>query len=153
MDSTQSSKPEQRLIQFIKRNKQYMPRVINFEKEAGSSSHFALNYWRDLLADLMVSMGFYISDTPASQTGNKFNRAYKYAYHIRAGTMLINSDIQPLYENGERYDFVQELGNQLVFLNPDKDIMKQYRSPDESDAVAYGFEKLLQSIGGLNVKV
>ena len=64
--------------------------------------------------------------------------------------MLINKDIPLIYDNsGQAYNPVNELGNQLVYLNPDKEVMKNYRSPDESDSVAYAFEKLQQSIGGL----
>lgn len=151
LDSTTSSKPEGRLINFIKRNQEYFPRVVNFEREPASSSHYALNYWRQILTDLSAKLGFYITDTPASQTGNKYNRAYKYAYHLRNGTMFVNRDIPVIYEGNEAYDPVQELGNQLVYLHPDKKVMANYRSPDESDAVAYGFEKLLESIGGLKI--
>lgn len=153
LDSTTSSKPEHRLINFIKRNRQYLPRVINFEREQGSAPHYALNYWRNLLADLMVEIGCYVTDTTASSTGGKYNRAYPYAYHIRNGTMLINSDIPVLYDEGEPYNPVDELGNQLVFLHPDKEVMKDFRSPDESDAVSYGWHKLQESIGGLALKV
>ena len=151
--STKSSKPEYRLMEFIRRNQRYLPRVINFEREPGSSSHYALNYWRNLLQDLSNRMGFYVTDTSASSTGSKYNRAYKYAYHIRNGNLLINKDIPIIYDEGEPYDPVKELGNQLIFLHPDKDVMANYRSPDESDCVSYGFEKLLESISGLKIDV
>ena len=154
LDSTTSSKPENRLINFILRNQQYMPRVINFEREQGSAPHYALNYWRNLLADLSSEIGFYITDTTASSTGSKYNRAYPVAYHIRNGTLLVNADIQAIYDNpSEPYYPVNEFGNQLVYLNPDKEVMKEFSSPDESDSVAYAFEKLQESIGGLALKV
>ena len=150
LDSTTNGQPEQRLINFIYRNRRYLPRVVNFEREQGSASKFALNYWRDILAQVCAELGCYVTDTPASSTGSKYNRAYGYAYHIRNGTMLINKDIPLIYDNsGQAYNPVNELGNQLVYLNPDKEVMKNYRSPDESDSVAYAFEKLQQSIGGL----
>lgn len=150
LDSTTNGQPEQRLINFLYRNRQYLPRVINFEREQGSASKFALNYWRDILAQACAELGCYVTDTPASSTGSKYNRAYGYAYHIRNGTMLINKDIPLIYDNpGQAYNPVNELGNQLVYLNPDKEVMKNYRSPDESDSVSYAFEKLQQSIGGL----
>ena len=150
--STTSGNPEQSLKSFILRNKQYLPRVINFEKEQGSASKFALNYWRDILSDICSQIGCYVTDTPASSTGSKYNRSYGYAYHIRNGTMLINKDIPLIYENpSEPYNPVRELGNQLVYLHPDKEVMKDFRSPDESDSVAYAFEKLQQSIGGLGL--
>lgn len=152
LDSTTSSKPEHRLINFIRRNQRYYPRVINFEREQGSSPHYALQYWQNLLMDLSTSMGFYVTDTPASSTGSKYNRAYPVAYHIRNGTMLINSDIPVLHEGYEVYNPVDEYGNQLVYLHPDKDVMKQHRSPDESDSVSFAFEKLQASIGGLRLE-
>lgn len=153
LDSTTSSKPEQRLIQFIKRNQRYQPKVINFEREAGSSPHYALTYWRNLLADLSAKLGFYVIDTSASSTGNKYARAYPYAYHIRNGNMLINQDINSIYEGSEVYSPVDELGNQLVYLHPDKEVLKEFRSPDESDSVAYAFVKMSESISGLALKV
>jgi len=149
LDSTKSSKPEQRLVNFIKRNQKYLPRVVNFEREQGSSAHYSLKYWRNLLMDLSQSMGFYVTDTPASSTGSKYNRAYPVAYHIRNGTMFVNKDIPVIYDDGEAYNPVNEYGSQLVYLHPDKEVMKDFRSPDESDSVSYAFEKLQESISGL----
>lgn len=151
LDSTKSSSPEQRLKDFIVRNKRFLPRVVNFEKEAGSSPHYALNYWRDVLYELSSNLGFYVTNTPASSTGSKYNRAYPVAYHIRNGTMLINKDILDLYDNGEVYSPVREFGNQLVYLSPDRDVMKDFRSPDESDSVSYAFEKMQESISTLSL--
>lgn len=153
MDSTTSASPEEMVINFIRRNQRFKPRVVNFEKEAGSSPHYALNYWRNILEGLSMRMGFYVTNTPASNTGSKFNRAYPVAYHIRNGTMLVNKDIPVIRENGEVYSSVREFGNQLVYLNPDKEVMKNYRSPDESDSVSYAFEKLQESISGLRREV
>ena len=153
LDSTTSSTPEQRLINFIIRNQRYYPKVVNFEKEAGSSPHYALNYWRNLLTDLSAKLGFYVTNTSASLTGNKYARAYAYAYHLRQGNMLVNGDIPVVSDGGEVYSPVDELGNQLVYLNPDKEVMKEFRSPDESDSVAYAFVKMSESISGLALKV
>lgn len=153
LDSTTSSKPEQRLINFIVRNQRYKPRVVVFEKEAGSSPHYALNYWQGILQDLMVRLGFYVTQIPASSTGSKYNRAVPVAYHIRNGTMYINQDINKLYEDAEMYDPVNELSSQLIYVNPDKEIMKQYRSPDELDSTAYAMEKMQESISGLRLEV
>lgn len=151
LDSTQSSKPENRLDSFIRRNKQYYPRVLNYEREQGSSPHYALQYWQNLLLGLAKQMGFYIVDTPASSTGSKYNRAYPYAYHIRQGSMLINKDIPLIYDDNpyEPYNPVQKLCDQLIYLHTDKEVMKEYPSPDESDSVSYAWEKLQQSISGL----
>ena len=153
LDSTPSSKPQYRLIEFIKRNQRFMPRVINFEKEQGSSPHYALTYWRNLLNDLSVKMGFYVTDTSASSTGSKYNRAYPVAFHIRQGTMLINKDIPVIFEGSQVYNPVNEYAGQLVYLHPDREVMKDFRSPDESDAVAYAFEKMQESISGLSLSI
>ena len=153
MDSTPDQDQEYRLRNFIIRNQRWQPRCINFEREAGSSPHFALNYWGDLLADLAVKFGFYVDDTPASKTGSKYNRAYPVAYHIRNGDLLVNSDIHSYYVDGEYYSPVTVLGNQLVYTHPDPAVMKDYPSPDELDSVAYAYEKMQESITGLSVTV
>jgi hypothetical protein len=139
LDSTQSSKPEQRLKDFIIRNSRYHINVINFEREPGSSDHYALKYWKDILRKLSYEYGFRITNTSASSTGNKFERAYHYAYHIRNGDLLINKDIPVINEDNTIYNPVDELGNQLVYLHPDKEVMKDHRSPDESDSVSYAY--------------
>lgn len=153
LDATPSSNPEYRLRDFIIRNQKYLPRVVNFEKEAGSSPHFALNYWTNLFADLSGKLGFYIIDTPASSTGNKYNRAYPHAYHVRNGTMFINKDIPVVYDSGEAYSLVNQLQNQYIYVNPDKSVMGDYPSPDELDSVSYAFEEMQKVIGGLSLTI
>lgn len=153
LDSTTSSAPEEMVKNFIIRNQRYYPRVVNFEKEVGSSPHYALNYWRDILKDLSAKLGFYVTNTSASLTGNKYARAYNYAYHLRAGNMLVNRDIPVISDGGEVYSPVNELGNQLVYLHPNKEVMKDFRSPDESDSVAYAWVKLQESVGGLGLEL
>lgn len=153
LDATPYQDQEARLKNFIIRNQKWQPRCINFEREAGSSPHFALNYWGDILSDLAVKFGFYVTDTPASSTGSKYNRAYPVAYHIRNGTMFINKDIPSLVIDGQGYDPVAQLGNQFIYTHPDKSVMKDYPSPDEEDSVSYAFEKLNESIVGLGVDV
>lgn len=151
MDATPDQDQESRLRDFILRNQQWKPRCINFEREAGSSPHFAMNYWGDLLADLCMKLGFYVSDTPASNTGSKYQRAYPLAYHIRQGSLLINRDIRGFRLDGEYYNPRDALGRQLVYTHPDPAVMKEHPSPDEQDSVAYAFEKMSESIAGLGV--
>lgn len=153
LDVTPSSKPEFKLKEFIIRNSKWLPRVINFEREAGSSPHYALNYWRNLLADLSSKLGFYITDTSASSTGSKYNRAYPHAYHVRNGNMFINRDIPLLYDiSHEPYSVVNQLQNQYIYVHPDREVMGDYPSPDELDSVSYAFEKMQESIGGLALR-
>lgn len=151
MDATPDQDQEHRLRSFILRNQQWKPRCINFEREAGSSPHFAMNYWGDLLGDLGMKLGFYVSDTPASTLGGKYQRAYPVAYHIRNGTMLINKDIPKIRLDGEVYNFVDVLQNQLIYVHPDREVMKDYPSPDELDSAGYAFSKMQESISGLSV--
>lgn len=153
LDATPDQDQEIRLRNFILRNQQWLPRCINFEREAGSSPHFAMNYWGDILGDLARKIGFYVTDTPASSTGSKYNRAYPVAYHIRNGTLFINEDIPTINVHGQVYDPVSQLGNQFIYTHPDKVVMNDYPSPDEEDAVSYAFEKLNESISGLMVTV
>lgn len=151
LDATPDQDQETRLRNFIIRNQRWLPRVVNFEREAGSSPHFALNYWGDVLQDLMMKLGFYVIDTPASSTGNKYNRAYPVAYHIRNGTMFINRDIGGVNVGGQWYNLVDSLGNQFIYAHPDKVVMRDYPSPDEMDSVSYAFEKMSESISGLSL--
>ena len=151
MDATPYQDQEHRLRNFILHNQKWLPRCINFEREAGSSPHFAMNYWGDLLADLAVQLGFYVTDTPASKTGSKYQRAYPLAYHIRQGNILINKDIRGYSLDGEYYNPVDALGRQLVYTHPDPAVMKEHPSPDEQDSAAYAFEKMQESIAGLGV--
>lgn len=153
IDATPNQDQEQRLRNFILRNQQWKPRCINFEREAGSSPHFALNYWGNLLGDLNMKLGFYVTDTPASKTGSKYNRAYAPAYHIRNGDLFINKDIPNISFGSDVYNPVQQLGRQLVYTHPDPSVMKDYPSPDEQDSLAYAFEKMQESINGLSVVV
>ena len=152
MDATPYQDQEHRLRNFILRNQQWKPRVINFEKEAGSSPHFAMNYWGQILGDLATKLGFYVTDTPASTLGGKYQRAYPVAYHIRNGTMLINKDIPKIRLDGEVYNFVDVLQNQLIYVHPDREVMKEYPSPDELDSTGYAFSKMQESITGLKLE-
>ena len=152
MDSTPYQDQEDRLRNFILRNQQWKPRVINFEKEAGSSPHIAMNYWGQILGDLATKLGFYVTDTPASTLGGKYQRAYPVAYHIRNGTMLINKEIPKISLDGVVYNFVDVLQNQLIYVHPDREVMKEYPSPDELDCVGYAFSKMQESISGLKLE-
>lgn len=156
MDSTPSSNPEYRLRDFIIRNQQYKPRVLNFEREQGSAPHYALNYWQNLFLDLGAKMGFYVMDTTASSTGSKYNRAYPHAYHVRNGNMLINKDIPVLYDvsvDGSPYSPVRALQDQYIYVHPDKSVMENYSSPDELDSVSYAFEEMQKTVTGLSLTI
>ncbi|WP_458454366.1 phage terminase large subunit [Methanobrevibacter sp.] len=154
LDATSSSNPEHKLKDFIIRNQRFMPRVVNFEREAGSAPHYALQYWQNLFADLSGRLGFYLMDTPASSMGSKFNRAYPHAFHVRNGTMFINRDIPDGFSDmGEVYSFVGALENQYIYVHPDRSVMGDYPSPDELDAVSYAYEEVQKVVTGLALTV
>lgn len=151
-DATSNPNPEYKLRDFIIRNQKYLPRVINFEREPGSSPHFALNYWINLFSDLSAEMGFYITDTMAATVGNKYNRAYPHAYHIRNGNMFINRDLPVLYDEGaEPYSILNAIQNQYIYVHPDKTVMEDYPSPDELDSISYAFEEMQKLVSGLSL--
>ena len=153
LDATPSSSPEEQLKNFIIRNQHWLPRVVNFEREQGSAPEYALNYWTNTLMELSMKLGFYVTDTPASTTGSKYNRARPHAQLVRNGVMLFNRDIATTYVNGEIYSPMDSLFNQYIYVHPDLEIMKQYSSPDELDSVSYAFSEMQKVITGLQLKV
>ena len=149
LDVDITASPEETLKNFIIRNSIWKPAVINFEREPGSDSQYALNYWNNTLLDLSVRYGFYVIDTPASSTGSKYNRARPHANLARSGVLLFNKDIGSSWVNGEVYKPLNNLFNQYIYVHPDKEQMSQYNSPDELDSVSYAFSELQKVITGL----
>ena len=52
------------------------------------------------------------------------------------------------------YNPLNSLFNQYVYVNPDKEIMKQYSSPDELDSLSYayiGMDELLHNQVNMSV--
>lgn len=141
LDSTQSSSPEECLKNFIIRNGCWKPSVVNFEREPGSDSRYALNYWNTVLMPLCREYHMYVKDTPASSTGSKYSRARPHANLIKEGLFFINSLIGAGIP-GNMHNPLNALGNQYIYVHPDRDVMKQYSSPDELDSVSYAFSEV-----------
>lgn len=142
LDSTEASTPEQRLINFIIKNLKYYPTLINFEGEAGSSSEFAERYWRNILMNILAEHHITLRTTRASSTGSKYNRARPVANAVKDKRLFFN---KALFD-GETP--INSLFNQFVYVNPSKEIMEQYSSPDELDSLSYAFiglEELLNN--------
>lgn len=142
LDSTPASNPEQRLINFIIRNLKYYPTLINFEGEAGSSSEFAERYWRGILQKILGENHMALRTTRASATGSKYNRARPVANAVKEKRLFFN---KTLFENDSP---INSLFNQFVYVNPSKEVMEQFSSPDELDSLSYAFiglEDLLNS--------
>ena len=136
LESTNKSNPEALLMNFIQRNLKWNISFINFEREPGSSPHYALEYWRGILNDLMSRYGFNLVDTPASQTGSKYMRATPHANLIRNGLLYFNEE---LLEEHIETNPLKRLLNQYVYVHPDKNVMKDYPSPDELDSLGYAY--------------
>ena len=151
IDATPNSQQiNERLRNFIIRNQKYNPVLINFEKEPGSSSERALDYWRSVLGDLISPNS--IRDTPASKTGDKYTRALPHALAVKEDKLFFNETLMNLPSNV--YNPLNSLFNQYVYVNPDKEIMKQYSSPDELDSLSYayiGMDELLHNQVNMSV--
>ena len=87
-----------------------------------------------------------IKDTPASKTGDKYTRASPHALAVKENRLFFNETLMNLPNTV--YNPLNSLFNQYVYVNPDKDIMKQYSSPDELDSLSYayiGLDELLHN--------
>lgn len=124
---------EEHVRNFIIRNLKYNPVLINFEREPGSRSEDALKYWKGILADLFNENQ--ITDTPASNTGSKYNRARPHANLVKENKLFFNEAL--LSNTINNYNPLNSLFNQYVYVNPNPEVMKQYSSPDELDSMSY----------------
>ena len=132
LDATPSAFPEERLKNFIIRNSKWKPYVVNFEQEPGSDSTYALKHWQNVLKDLVRKYGIIVKKTQSSNS--KYNRARPTANLIRQNRLFFDDKINP-----ER---LRALFNQYVYIHPDKEVMKEYPSPDELDSLGYGFMEI-----------
>lgn len=133
MATPDNSMIEEHVRNFIIRNRRYNPVMVNFEREPGSRSEDALKYWKQILQDLIPSNS--IIDTPASNTGSKYNRARPHANLVKEDKLYFN---QKLLENNiNDYNPLQSLFNQYVYVHPSKEVMAQFSSPDELDSMSY----------------
>lgn len=153
LQSTPTGTPEQLLREFIIRNVKYNIVLLNFEREPGSSSEYALRYWNNVLSDLMSKYNITIRDTPASGTGSKFERARPHANSVRENKLFFNKELLTVTD-GTGYNYLESLFNQYVYVHPDKKVMKDFSSPDELDSLGYayiGLKDLLERRTSINV--
>lgn len=132
LDSTPSAYPEELLRNFIIRNAHWKPYVINFEQEPGSDSTYALKHWQHILRDLVKKYGITVKKTQSSHS--KYNRARPTANMIRQNRLFFDDRINP--------EKLRSLFNQYVYVHPDKEVMKEYPSPDELDSLGYAFMEI-----------
>ena len=153
LQSTPTGTPEQLLREFILRNLKYNIVLLNFEREPGSSSEYALRYWNNVLSDLMSKYNISIRDTPASSTGSKFERARPHANSVRENKLFFNKELLTVTDS-TGYNYLESLFNQYVYVHPDKKVMKDFSSPDELDSLGYayiGLKDLLERRTSINV--
>ena len=124
---------EEHVRNFIIRNMKYNPVLLNFEREPGSRSEDALKYWKQVLSDLFNTNQ--IIDTPASNTGSKYNRARPHANLVKEDKLFFNEAL--LSQTINNYNPLNSLFNQYVYVHPKPEMMKQYSSPDELDSLSY----------------
>ena len=153
LQSTPTGTPEQLLREFILRNLKYNIVLLNFEREPGSSSEYALRYWNNVLSDLMSKYNIRIRDTPASSTGSKFERARPHANSVRENKLFFNKELLTVTDS-TGYNYLESLFNQYVYVHPDKAVMNDFSSPDELDSLGYayiGLKDLLERRTSINV--
>ena len=133
--ATTSPYPEEMVHDFIK--KEYMrfqTYIVNFEGEPGSDSTYALRHWQTILNDLISSYGIIVQDTRPIHS--KFNRARPIARAVKNGELLFSNECD-----------LRALFNQFVYIHPSKEIMNDYPSPDELDALGYAYTPLKELMG------
>lgn len=141
---------EEQVRNFIITNMKYNPVLINFEREPGSRSEDALKYWQGILSDLFNQNQ--VMDTPASNTGGKYNRARPHAQLVKENILFFNDSLMSGPSNV--YKPLNSLFNQYVYVHPKKEVMKQYNSPDELDSLGYAniaMDMLLNSTTSMKV--
>ena len=150
MATPDNSMIEEDVRNFIIRNLKWNPVLMNFEREPGSRSEDALKYWKKILGDLINPNS--IIDTPASNTGSKYNRARPHANAVKEDNLYFNQTL--LGDTVDNYNPLNSLFNQYVYVHPNKEIMKNYSSPDELDSLSYAWiamMKLLNNQGNVSV--
>ena len=135
MFSTTDSFPEEYVLEFIEEEyEKYNTYLVNFEGEPGSDSLYALRHWQRVLEPLSTKYGIIIDDT--KPITNKFNRARPIAMSVKEGELLFDNRLQ-----------LNDLFNQFVYIHPNKEVLKDYPSPDELDSLGYAFAPLKELLG------
>lgn len=133
--STPSAYPEELVYSFVENEYlKYNTYFINFEGEPGSDSLYALRHWQKVLEPLTQKYGIIVDDTKPSSS--KFNRARPIARAIKKGELLFDDSL-----------YLNELFNQFIYVHPNREVMKDYPSPDELDSLGYAYSKLKELTG------
>lgn len=133
-DATTNAYPEQMVYDFVLTEYQkYQTYIVDFEGEPGSDSLYALRHWQRVLEPLATKYGIIIEDTKPIHS--KFNRARPIARSVKNGELLFDNRLD-----------LQDLFNQFIYIHPNKEVMDQYPSPDELDALGYAYSKLKEMV-------
>lgn len=136
LDGTTSSYPEELVLAFVEQEYlKYKTDIINFEREPGSDFHYSFKYWINILKPLIDKYGITVIQTP--DNNNKYNRAKPHARAVRKGDLLFSSHLD-----------LNKLFTQYIYVHPDKDVMKDYPSPDRLDAMGFAYMQLEKLFGG-----
>lgn len=128
--ATPSPYPEELVYDLVETEYQrFQTYIVNFEDEPGSDSLYALRHWQTVLNDLISKYGIIVQGTRPIHS--KFNRARPIARAVKNGELLFSNECE-----------LKDLFNQFVYIHPNKEIMKDYPSPDELDALGYAFTPL-----------
>lgn len=130
---TTGAYPEELTRNFVRTEYQkYQTYIVDFEKEPGSDFHFAGQYWENELKEF-INDGVIVKQTP--DTNSKYNRARPHAKAVKEGKLLFNSELD-----------LNTLFNQYIYVHPDKEVMKEYPSPDRLDAVSFAWIEIVKLI-------
>ena len=133
--STTSAYPEELVYNFVKEEyEKYNTYLVNFEAEPGSDSTYALRHWQRILEDLTMKYGIIVDDS--RPITSKFNRARPIARREKNGELLFDDSL-----------YLNDLFNQFIYVHPNKEIMKDYASPDELDSLGYAYMKIKELTG------
>lgn len=131
--STDSAYPEEMVYNLVEEEyKKYNTFLVNFEGEPGSDSLYSLRHWTNILNDLINSYGIIVKDT--RPLTSKFNRARPIAHSVKNHELLFDDSL-PL----------NDLFNQFIYIHPSKDVMRDFPSPDELDALGYAFSEVKEA--------
>lgn len=133
LQSTDSAYPEELVRDFVfTEYERFKTLIVNFEGEPGSDSLYSLRHWQNILQDLINSYGIIVKDT--RPLTSKFNRARPIAHSVKMGELFFDDSLD-----------LRDLFNQFIYIHPSKEMMRDYPSPDELDALGYSFVEIKEA--------
>ena len=126
------SKIEARVLAFIQKQIDlYNTYGVVFELEPGSNSEYSYRYWKNLIQSHFPNLLIY----KMRPTKSKFERTRLTVKYMNLGQLFF---VERKERQADKELDVTTLINQLMYVNPDPEVMKQYPSPDLLDALNQG---------------